>query len=162
MTDEETDAGVGRLVRRYADTNKKVACLTDRIQKQSGAVTQAGSNMKLDRRLYGSLLSAWDVVDWEALGKDMESLREQVAERTHRRPFERCRSWRLDQMRPMLDPARDLAGATPETLARALFRRVEPLRPRPTGKTIVRDEVTVKKVATDKPGHRVPHLRKRS
>ena len=27
---------------------------------------------------------------------------------------------------PMLDPARDLAGATPETLVRALFRRVEP------------------------------------
>ena len=30
-------------------------------------------------------------------------------------------------MRPMLDPKRDLAGATPETLARALLRRVEPL-----------------------------------
>lgn len=27
---------------------------------------------------------------------------------------------------PMLDPKRDLAGATPETLCRALFRRVEP------------------------------------
>ena len=33
-------------------------------------------------------------------------------------------------MRPaMLNPVRDLAGATPETLARALFRRVEPLQP---------------------------------
>ena len=31
-------------------------------------------------------------------------------------------------MRPVLDPQRDLAGATPETLARALLR---PLRPRP-------------------------------
>ena len=32
-------------------------------------------------------------------------------------------------MRPaMLDPARDLAGATPETLTRALFRRVKPLQ----------------------------------
>jgi hypothetical protein len=30
---------------------------------------------------------------------------------------------------PMLDPKRDLAGATPETLARALLRRVEPLQP---------------------------------
>ena len=38
----------------------------------------------------------------------------------------------------MLDPARDLAGATPETLARALFRRVEPLRPRARGKPVVR------------------------
>ena len=33
-------------------------------------------------------------------------------------------------MRPMLDPKRDLAGATPETLARALLRRIEPLQPR--------------------------------
>ena len=81
MTDEETDAGVGRLVRRYADIKKKVACLTDQIQKHSGAVTQAGSNMKLNNHLYGSLLSAWDVVDWEALGKNMESLREQVADK---------------------------------------------------------------------------------
>ncbi len=31
--------------------------------------------------------------------------------------------------KPMLDPQRDLAGATPETLARALLRRTEPLRP---------------------------------
>ena len=33
-------------------------------------------------------------------------------------------------MKPMLDPERDLKGATPEKLARALFRRTEPLRPR--------------------------------
>ena len=31
---------------------------------------------------------------------------------------------------PMLDPKRDLAGATPETLTRALFRRVDPLQTR--------------------------------
>lgn len=31
---------------------------------------------------------------------------------------------------PMLDPQRDLAGATPETLALALLGRSEPLRPR--------------------------------
>ena len=37
--------------------------------------------MKLNNHLYGSLLSAWDGVDWEALGKNMESLREQVAEK---------------------------------------------------------------------------------
>ena len=29
--------------------------------------------------------------------------------------------------RPKLDPKVDLAGATPETLAKALFRRAEPL-----------------------------------
>ena len=50
----------------------------------------------------------------------------------------------------MLDPARDLAGATPKTLARALFRRVEPLRPRPGGKPVVGDELAIEEVATDK------------
>ena len=61
----------------------------------------------------------------------------------------------------MLDPARDLVGATPKALARALFRRVEPLRPRSTGKPVVGDQITVEKVTPDKPGNRVPHLRKR-
>ena len=64
-------------------------------------------------------------------------------------------------MRPMLDPARDLAGATPEKLARALFRRTEPLRPGTRRKPVVGDEVAVEKVATDKPRNSVPHLRKR-
>ena len=43
-------------------------------------------------------------------------------------------------MRPILDPERDLKGATPETLARALFRRVEPLRPTTRRKPVVGDE----------------------
>ena len=46
-------------------------------------------------------------------------------------------------MRAMLNPERDLKGATPETLARAL------LRPRPSRKAVVRDQVTKKQV-TDK------------
>ena len=45
-------------------------------------------------------------------------------------------------MKPMLDPARDLVGATPEKLARALLRNR--LRPRPGGKPIVGDEVAVR------------------
>ena len=48
---------------------------------QKGAVAQVGSNMELNHSLYGALLSAWDKVDWGALGKDMESLRGQVAEK---------------------------------------------------------------------------------
>ena len=64
--------------------------------------------------------------------------------------------------RHKLDPKVDLAGATPETLARALFRRVEPLRPRAARQPVVGDEVAVEKVATDKPRDRAPHLRKRS
>ena len=63
-------------------------------------------------------------------------------------------------MRPMLDPARDLAGATPEKLVKALFRRVEPLRPRPGGKPVVGDQVAVEKVTADEPGDGIPHLGK--
>lgn len=38
---------------------------------------------------------------------------------------------------PMLDPERDLKGATPETLARALLR---PRRPRDARQSVVREE----------------------
>ena len=66
-------------------------------------------------------------------------------------------------MKPMLDPKRDLKGATPETLARALFRRVEPLRPpRPRGKPVVGDEVCVEQVPADEPRDGITHLRERS
>ena len=66
------------------------------------------------------------------------------------------------EMRPMLDPTRDLAGATPETLAKALFRRTEPLRPGTRRKPIVRDQVAVEKVTADQLDDGVAHLRKRS
>ena len=58
-------------------------------------------------------------------------------------------------MKPMIDPEKDLKGATPETLARAL------LRPRRRIKPVVDDKGSVKKVAPDKPGDRVSNLRKR-
>ena len=60
--------------------------------------------------------------------------------------------------RPKLDPKVDLAGATPEKLARALFRRVEPLRPGARRKPVASDEVAVEEVATDETGDSVPHL----
>ena len=64
--------------------------------------------------------------------------------------------------RPKLDPKVDLAGATPEKLVRALFRRVEPLRPPRVRKSVASDEVSVEKVAPDQPGDSIPHLGKRS
>ena len=60
---------------------------------------------------------------------------------------------------PMLDPKRDLKGATPEKLAKALFRRSVPIE---GAKSVVSDKVTVEKVRADKSSNRVPHLRKRS
>jgi len=63
-------------------------------------------------------------------------------------------------MRPVLDPKRDLVGATPEALARALFRRTDPYSaPRARTQSIVRDEVPVKQVPPDHPGDDLPHLR---
>jgi len=58
---------------------------------------------------------------------------------------------------PVLDPAVHLKGATPETLAKALFRRTEPL-PRRVGKPVAGDEVAVEKVAPNEPGDSIPHL----
>ena len=61
-------------------------------------------------------------------------------------------------MKPMLDPTRDLSGATPEALVRALFRRVEPLRPRTRGEPVVGDQVAVDEVPADEPSDGVTHL----
>ena len=60
---------------------------------------------------------------------------------------------------PMLDPKRDLKGATPEKLVKALFRRSVPSE---GAKSVVSDKVTVEKVTTNKTSNSVPHLRKRS
>ena len=47
----------------------------------------------------------------------------------------------------VLDPKRDLVGATPEKPAKALFRRTEPL-PARVGGPVAGDEVAVEEVAT--------------
>ena len=63
-------------------------------------------------------------------------------------------------MRPMLDPKRDLKGATPETLARALLKPLR--RPRARAETVLSYKVPVQKGSTNKPSGRATHLRKRS
>ena len=64
---------------------------------------------------------------------------------------------------PILDPARDLAGATPVKLARALFRNKNPeLRPGARGKPVVGDKVPVEQPAADEAGDGIAHLGKRS
>lgn len=62
---------------------------------------------------------------------------------------------------PVLDPARDLKGATPEKLARALLRQPH-LRSGAGRKPVVGDQVAVEKVAPDEPGDGIAHLRKGS
>lgn len=58
-------------------------------------------------------------------------------------------------MNPMLDPKRDLAGATPERLARALLR---PL-PLAVQEPVVGDEAAVEDVAVKEPADREANLR---
>ena len=57
----------------------------------------------------------------------------------------------------MLDPKRDLKGATPETLARALLRQPH-LAPRARRKPVGADEVAVEEVSPDETGDGIPHL----
>ena len=57
----------------------------------------------------------------------------------------------------MLDPKRGLRGAAPETLAKALFRRMEPLTGG-AGKAVVGDQVAVEEVSADHPGDGISHL----
>ena len=58
-------------------------------------------------------------------------------------------------MKATLDPDRDLKGATPVTLAKAL------LRPRQKAKSRASDQSSVEKVATDKLDKSVPQVTKR-
>ena len=60
----------------------------------------------------------------------------------------------------MLDPKRDLKGATPETLAQALLKPLR--RPRARAETVFGYQVPVEKGPPDKPRGRSPHLRKRA
>ena len=58
---------------------------------------------------------------------------------------------------PVLDPKRDLKGATPETLARALLRQPH-LGPRARRKPVGADKIPVQEVPADEAGNGVPHL----
>lgn len=58
-------------------------------------------------------------------------------------------------MKAMLDPERDLAGATPETLARALFRRT---LLRPGGEPVVSGETPVAESPSSETPDNLSHL----
>ena len=58
---------------------------------------------------------------------------------------------------PVLVPERDLKGATPEKLAKALLRQPH-LAARAGRKPVVGDQVAVEKVSADEPGDGIAHL----
>ena len=62
--------------------------------------------------------------------------------------------------RRKLDPARDLKGATPKSLARALLKAPYrgPLSSRRAGKSVAADKVPVEEPPSDHAGDGLPHL----
>lgn len=60
--------------------------------------------------------------------------------------------------RPKLDPKRDLAGATPETLALALLGKKPKKLPGAGSEPVVGDEAPVEQPPADETGDGVPHL----
>lgn len=65
-------------------------------------------------------------------------------------------------MKPMIDPKRDLKGATPDTLARALLKPVGRSGPSARTEVVFGYQIPVKQVPADNPRGRARHLRKRS
>ena len=110
------------------------------------------SNHNFSRMKYGELAKT---MREEVLGEKFGATLENCV--PPRPPATNPASIQGDNMpRPaVLDPARDLAGATPETLARALFR---PLRPRAGGESVVGDEPPVGEGLPHEPGDESPHL----
>ena len=75
MTDDEVNAGVGRMAHDYAETRRKIACLRNRIASHHGAVltllTTVGEAQTVG---YGALQHACSGVDWDALTADADAL----------------------------------------------------------------------------------------
>ena len=77
MTDEETDAGVMRLIRKHVDIKRKIACVRDRLHELGrGAEAAAVSLRNMNSGDYEKTKTEFDSVDWsgisDALGKLVE------------------------------------------------------------------------------------------
>ena len=75
MTDEETDAGAGRLARRYAETKKKITCIRGLVQETEPAAFKAAHSLRsVHVGDYESIKAGFDAVDWEGISKNLTSL----------------------------------------------------------------------------------------
>ena len=84
MTEDETDAGMGRLARRYAETKRKIACVRGRIDD----VREAAETACRELRFLGTGESAaakkaeFDAVPWLALSEWLGTLTKLEEEKT--------------------------------------------------------------------------------
>ena len=83
MTDDETDAGLMRLVRKYGDIKKKIVCVHERLHELTGGAE--GAAMSLRNMKFGDYEKtkiAFDAVEWAGISNNLGKLVELVRERS--------------------------------------------------------------------------------
>ena len=82
MTDEETDAGAMRLIRKYTDIKRKFACMRDRLHELSGGAENASLSLRnMHFGDYAKTKTEFDAVDWSGISNALGKLIELKIER---------------------------------------------------------------------------------
>ena len=75
MTEDETDAGTGRLARRYADTRRKIACVRGRVNEVCDAAGKASRDLQcIHTGDYAETKAQFDAVPWSDISDWLEKL----------------------------------------------------------------------------------------
>ena len=82
MTEDETDAGIGRLARRYAEIQRQIACVKGFLhEKGKGAEGAAMSLRNMNSGNYEKTKKAFDAVPWVEISNHLGELIELSRER---------------------------------------------------------------------------------
>ena len=76
MTNEEKEAGIGRLVLAYEDVRRKLGCAGHRLDAHQDAVDKLAAALIGPARNPGTLRERCAGVDWEGLRADADLLAE--------------------------------------------------------------------------------------
>ena len=69
MTEDETDAGMGRLARRYAETKRRIACVRGRIDEVHEAAEKASRDLRYVQSTVTDTKAQFDAVPWSDIGE---------------------------------------------------------------------------------------------
>ena len=82
MTEEETDAGVGRLARKYAEVKRKLACVKDRLAENREGIGSLHAALKVEPiDGFDWPQKACAAIDWPTIQRDASLLSELGAEK---------------------------------------------------------------------------------
>ncbi len=82
MTNEETDSGAMRLIRKYSDVKRRKACVSDRLHELTrGAESAAMSLRNANLGDYEKTKAEFDTVDWQSISNTLGELAELKIER---------------------------------------------------------------------------------